>query len=112
MCLYLCVCVCVCAVCVYVQCMCCVCVCMYMVAMFPCVPVPCLEDMPPSFTLFPAGKEHEPSVALLLSNRAACLLKNGDSQRCIEDCTRSLALSPLSVKTILRRATAYDSLEK
>ena len=91
---------------------CAVCVCMYMVAIFPCVPVPCLEDMPPSFTSFPAGKEHEPSVALLLSNRAACLLKNGDSQRCIEDCTRSLALSPLSVKTILRRATAYDSLEK
>ena len=70
----------------------------------------------PSFTLFPASEEHE-AFHFLVARQQGCLL-----WRLVElymymwscaDCTRSLALSLLSVKTILRRVvTVYDSLEK
>eukprot|EP00731_Ephydatia_muelleri_P010755 Em0005g1341a len=58
------------------------------------------------------GKEQSENIALLLSNRAACYLKDGSLAKCVEDCTRSLSLSPLNVKTVIRRAQAYDSMEK
>lgn len=53
-----------------------------------------------------------PSIALLLSNRAACLSHMGDFQRCIDDCSQALGLLPLDVKTILNRASAYESLKQ
>ena len=62
----------------------------------------------PSFTLFPASEEHE-AFHFLVARQRGCL-----PWRLVElymymwscaDCTRSLALSLLSVKTILRRSS-------
>ncbi|XP_069477536.1 sperm-associated antigen 1 [Ambystoma mexicanum] len=51
-------------------------------------------------------------LSILYSNRAACYLKDGNCGDCIEDCTRALELQPFSIKPLLRRALAYESVEK
>jgi sperm-associated antigen 1 len=52
------------------------------------------------------------NLSTLYSNRAACLLKVGDCQGCIIDCDSALALCPGTAKALLRRAMAYETLEK
>ncbi|XP_054637409.1 sperm-associated antigen 1 isoform X1 [Dunckerocampus dactyliophorus] len=59
-----------------------------------------------------AGIDSPEDLCILYSNRAACYLKDGNSQDCIQDCTRSLELQPFSLKPLLRRAMAYESLER
>lgn len=59
-----------------------------------------------------AGIESPEDLCILYSNRAACFLKEGNSTDCIEDCTRALELHPFSLKPLLRRAMAYESLER
>jgi len=52
-------------------------------------------------------------VAVLFSNRAACYLKIGDCHSCVKDCTASIAMAPAnSYKPLLRRALAYETMEK
>uniref|UniRef100_A0A8C5Q4C4 Sperm associated antigen 1 n=1 Tax=Leptobrachium leishanense TaxID=445787 RepID=A0A8C5Q4C4_9ANUR len=51
-------------------------------------------------------------LGILYSNRAACQLKEGNSRECIEDCNRALELQPYSMKPLLRRAMANESLER
>uniref|UniRef100_A0A9L0SII6 Translocase of outer mitochondrial membrane 34 n=1 Tax=Equus caballus TaxID=9796 RepID=A0A9L0SII6_HORSE len=50
--------------------------------------------------------------SILYSNRAACHLKDGNCTDCIKDCTSALDLVPFVVKPLLRRASAYEALEK
>ncbi|XP_075384822.1 mitochondrial import receptor subunit TOM34 [Tenrec ecaudatus] len=50
--------------------------------------------------------------SILYANRAACHLKNGNCSACIKDCTSALALVPFGIKPLLRRAAAYEALEK
>lgn len=50
--------------------------------------------------------------SVLYSNRAACYFKDGNCRDCIKDCTSALALVPFSMKPLLRRASAYEALEK
>jgi hypothetical protein len=64
-----------------------------------------------SYTLT-ESKAHVPNISTLLNNRAACHLKNGNSRGCIDDCTKSLELVPVNLKALLRRAQAYESIEK
>ena len=52
------------------------------------------------------------NLSLMYSNRAACYLKIGDSRSAITDCGTSLNLVPHSSKPLLRRAAAYEALEK
>ncbi|KAM7420181.1 hypothetical protein PAMA_014742 [Pampus argenteus] len=59
-----------------------------------------------------SGIDSPEDLCILYSNRAACYLKDGNSQDCIQDCTRSLELQPFSLKPLLRRAMAYESLER
>ncbi|KAG9279522.1 sperm-associated antigen 1A-like [Astyanax mexicanus] len=59
-----------------------------------------------------AGIDSPEDVCILYSNRAACYLKDGNSTDCIQDCTRALELCPFSLKPLLRRAMAYESLER
>ncbi|XP_051812528.1 sperm-associated antigen 1-like isoform X2 [Acanthochromis polyacanthus] len=58
------------------------------------------------------GLDSPEDLCILYSNRAACYLKDGNSQDCIQDCTRALELQPFSLKPLLRRAMAYESLER
>lgn len=51
-------------------------------------------------------------LSTLFSNRASCHLKSGDPKACVEDCTSALDLNPNNVKTYLKRAQAYEMLEK
>uniref|UniRef100_A0A3Q2P450 Sperm associated antigen 1a n=1 Tax=Fundulus heteroclitus TaxID=8078 RepID=A0A3Q2P450_FUNHE len=51
-------------------------------------------------------------LSILYSNRAACYLKNGNSGDCIQDCNKALELQPFSLKPLLRRAMANESLER
>ncbi|XP_036193780.1 sperm-associated antigen 1 [Myotis myotis] len=62
--------------------------------------------------LEPAGSGSADDLSVLYSNRAACHLKEGNCSGCIEDCNRALELHPFSVKPLLRRAMAYETLEK
>ncbi|XP_041964279.1 sperm-associated antigen 1 [Alosa sapidissima] len=59
-----------------------------------------------------AGVDSPEDLCILYSNRAACYLKDGNSSDCITDCTKSLELQPFSLKPLLRRAMAYESLER
>ncbi|KAM3927697.1 sperm-associated antigen 1 [Leptodactylus fuscus] len=58
------------------------------------------------------GSEDAEELGILYSNRAACHLKDGDCAQCIEDCNKALELQPFSIKPLLRRALANESLEK
>ncbi|XP_061919713.1 sperm-associated antigen 1 isoform X1 [Entelurus aequoreus] len=59
-----------------------------------------------------AGIDSPEDLCILYANRAACYLKDGNSQDCIQDCTRALELQPFSLKPLLRRAMAHESLER
>ncbi|XP_074470327.1 sperm-associated antigen 1A [Sebastes fasciatus] len=59
-----------------------------------------------------AGIDSPEDLCILYSNRAACFLKDGNSAECIQDCTKALELQPFSLKPLLRRAMAYESLER
>uniref|UniRef100_A0A672N9X2 Sperm-associated antigen 1A-like n=2 Tax=Sinocyclocheilus grahami TaxID=75366 RepID=A0A672N9X2_SINGR len=59
-----------------------------------------------------AGIDSPEDLCILYSNRAACYLKDGSSADCIQDCTRALELRPFSLKPLLRRAMAYETLER
>lgn len=59
-----------------------------------------------------AGVDSPEDLCILYSNRAACYLKDGNSTDCIQDCTKALELQPFSLKPLLRRAMAYESLER
>ncbi|XP_037309385.2 sperm-associated antigen 1-like [Pungitius pungitius] len=59
-----------------------------------------------------SGIDSPDDLCTLYSNRAACYLKDGNSQECIQDCTRALELQSFSLKPLLRRAMAYESLER
>ncbi|TNN27846.1 Sperm-associated antigen 1A [Liparis tanakae] len=81
---------------------------------------------------FCTGLDSPEDLCTLYSNRAACHLKVGNSQECIQDCSRdgsrrdpvlpvssrlfiprrALELQPFYLKPLLRRAMAYDSLER
>ncbi|XP_036001092.1 sperm-associated antigen 1A isoform X2 [Fundulus heteroclitus] len=59
-----------------------------------------------------AGIDSPEDLSILYSNRAACYLKNGNSGDCIQDCNKALELQPFSLKPLLRRAMANESLER
>nr|XP_057903317.1 sperm-associated antigen 1A [Doryrhamphus excisus] len=59
-----------------------------------------------------AGISSPEDLCILYSNRAACYFKDGNSTDCIQDCTKALDLLPYSLKPLLRRAMAYESLER
>nr|XP_014343551.1 PREDICTED: sperm-associated antigen 1 [Latimeria chalumnae] len=59
-----------------------------------------------------SGIDSPEDLCILFSNRAACHLKDGNCTECIQDCTRALELQPFSLKPLLRRAIAHDSLER
>ncbi len=48
----------------------------------------------------------------LLSNRAACCLKIGDSSTALADCNLSLQIDVGNVKSLLRRASAFEMKER
>lgn len=58
------------------------------------------------------GKRDQEQLGILYSNRAAAFLKDGKCSECIKDCTTSLELVPYEVKPLIRRASAYESLER
>ncbi|XP_029078755.1 sperm-associated antigen 1 [Monodon monoceros] len=62
--------------------------------------------------LEPAGSGNADDLSILYSNRAACYLKDGNCSGCIQDCNRALELRPFSIKPLLRRAMAYETLEQ
>ncbi|XP_034554093.1 sperm-associated antigen 1 [Notolabrus celidotus] len=59
-----------------------------------------------------SGIDSPDDLCILYSNRAACYLKDGNCQDCIQDCTKALELQPFSLKPLLRRAMAYEALER
>ncbi|CAM4628604.1 hypothetical protein PO909_005286 [Leuciscus waleckii] len=59
-----------------------------------------------------SGEKEKEELAILYSNRAASYLKDGNCNECIKDCTESLKLVPFGYKALLRRASAYEALER
>uniref|UniRef100_A0A8C0F3P8 Sperm associated antigen 1 n=1 Tax=Bubo bubo TaxID=30461 RepID=A0A8C0F3P8_BUBBB len=58
------------------------------------------------------GEQSPDDLSILYSNRAACYLKEGNCSDCIHDCNRALELQPFSLKPLLRRAMANESMER
>lgn len=58
------------------------------------------------------GSRSDPSVAVFYVNRAACHAQTHSYKLVIEDCTVAISLDPVCVKAYLRRAIAYEGLEK
>merc|ERR1712107_208324 len=50
--------------------------------------------------------------AILLSNKAAALIKNDEKEKAIEECTNALELNPNYMKALLRRAQTYEDTDK
>uniref|UniRef100_A0ACB8F5W5 Mitochondrial import receptor subunit TOM34 n=1 Tax=Sphaerodactylus townsendi TaxID=933632 RepID=A0ACB8F5W5_9SAUR len=59
-----------------------------------------------------AGDASAEEKSVLYSNRAACYLKDGNCSLCIKDCSVALDLVPFGIKPLLRRAAAYEALER
>ncbi|XP_042317769.1 mitochondrial import receptor subunit TOM34 isoform X2 [Sceloporus undulatus] len=59
-----------------------------------------------------AGDANAEEKSVLYSNRAACYLKDGNCSLCIKDCSDALELVPFAFKPLLRRAAAYEALER
>ncbi|XP_013879418.1 mitochondrial import receptor subunit TOM34 [Austrofundulus limnaeus] len=59
-----------------------------------------------------SGKKNTEDLSILYSNRAASYLKDGNCVECVKDCDTSLDLSPFNMKSLLRRAAAYEALER
>ncbi|XP_010901460.2 mitochondrial import receptor subunit TOM34 [Esox lucius] len=59
-----------------------------------------------------SGKKNPEDLSILYSNRAASYLKDGNCGECVKDCTVSLDLVPFGIKPLLRRAAAYEALER
>ncbi|XP_055669693.1 mitochondrial import receptor subunit TOM34 [Falco peregrinus] len=59
-----------------------------------------------------AGEAAAAERSVLLANRAACRLKEGACDLCVADCSSALALVPFAIKPLLRRAAAYEALER
>ncbi|KAM6298539.1 mitochondrial import receptor subunit TOM34 [Aegotheles albertisi] len=59
-----------------------------------------------------AGEAAAAERSALLANRAACHLKNGACSLCVADCSGALDLVPFGLKPLLRRAAAYEALER
>ncbi|KAH0619106.1 hypothetical protein JD844_018780 [Phrynosoma platyrhinos] len=58
------------------------------------------------------GDANAEEKSVLYSNRAACYLKDGNCSLCIKDCSDALELVPFAFKPLLRRAAAYEALER
>ncbi|XP_032843820.2 sperm-associated antigen 1 isoform X2 [Tyto alba] len=58
------------------------------------------------------GEQIPDDLSILYSNRAACYLKEGNCSDCVQDCNRALELQPFSLKPLLRRAMANESMER
>lgn len=59
-----------------------------------------------------SGQKNKDDLGILYSNRAASHLKDGNCSECIKDCTMSLELVPFGFKALLRRAAAYEAVER
>ncbi|NXF28662.1 TOM34 protein, partial [Nyctibius bracteatus] len=59
-----------------------------------------------------AGEATAEERSVLLANRAACHLKEGACRLCVADCSSALDLVPFGIKPLLRRAAAYEALER
>lgn len=59
-----------------------------------------------------SGQKKPEDLGILYSNRAASYLKDGNCNECIKDCTASLELVPFGIKSLLRRAAAYEAIER
>ncbi|XP_068560607.1 mitochondrial import receptor subunit TOM34 [Cebidichthys violaceus] len=59
-----------------------------------------------------SNKKNPEDLGILHSNRAASYLKEGNCGECVKDCNMSLEFFPFNVKSLLRRAAAYEALER
>lgn len=59
-----------------------------------------------------SNKKNPEDLGILHSNRAASYLKEGNCGECVKDCNMSLELLPYNVKSLLRRAAAYEAVER
>ncbi|XP_053172686.1 mitochondrial import receptor subunit TOM34 [Scomber japonicus] len=59
-----------------------------------------------------SNKKNPEDLGILYTNRAAGYLKDGNCSECVKDCNKSLELFPFNIKSLLRRAAAYEALER
>ena len=52
------------------------------------------------------------NLCLLYSNRGNCYTKMGDMENCAKDCNSALEINPAAIKPLVRRAAAYEAMEK
>lgn len=64
------------------------------------------------FLVCPTGIDSPEDLCTLYSNRAACYLKAGNSQDCIQDCTKWVTLIQLYLLNFCRYIQAYSIIKK
>ncbi|CAH0519061.1 unnamed protein product [Peronospora belbahrii] len=62
--------------------------------------------------LCPEEEEYAYSRAVYFNNRAACLMRLGRTEEAVDECNQAVKLSPTYVKALLRRAEAFEKLDK
>ncbi|CEG42711.1 TPR repeat-containing protein [Plasmopara halstedii] len=71
-----------------------------------------IECYTTALKLCPVDEEYAYNRAVYFSNRAACLMRLGRTEESVDDCTQAVTLSPTYVKALLRRAEAYEKMDK
>ena len=60
----------------------------------------------------PVDATHEHARAVFHSNRGACYMALGKHRLVVEECTRAIELDPRYVRALMRRAKAYEVLDR
>lgn len=71
--------------------------------------VTAVEFYTEAISLCPKGR---PELSSFYGNRAACYTRLEEHEKCIEDCTKALAIEPGYVKVLHRRAAAHERLDQ
>lgn len=62
--------------------------------------------------MFADRESYASAVSSLLNNKAACYFKMGECKQCVLECNESLKLMNDNIKALLRRGTAFETMEK
>ena len=71
-----------------------------------------LTNITTSFHNSQKNRHRTTTLCILYSNRSNCYSKMGDMENCAKDCNAALEINPAAIKPLVRRAAAYEAMEK
>jgi len=70
------------------------------------------NDIPTALSAYTEALAHTPNNAMVLTNRAACLLRQDDAEAALADCTKALRIEPTRIKAAYRGGQALLALQR